>query len=824
MQSAATSERNTQGYASNAAASATNASGSETNAAASASQAADSASAASTSASLAASAKTDAETAQSAAEDAQTAAETAAQNIQASATQIATNTQNIATNTADIAQNTSDIADVMEDLNELQDTISTQVKSKNLINPNTVVVGRLSSSGGIQENMTGYYTSDYILLKAGKTYVFARESLSSPGTALATSYAGYGLYDTSKVWIADSRVYDNYPAGTVLAITPQNDCYVRVTGGKNYFNTDTVGRYILEEGTGLTGYEEYFEPYDVVTVLKKDDIVQSLGQDEEKLMSQKAVTDNTVGKQEFNDVLPYVAGKNKYNPSDCNPQNGKYYDSSGVVTAGAGYAITGKIPVEAETTYVFSTTLFSNTYTTANYFSGSDGSTFLSKEANNGSPFTTPANCTFVGINLFGRTHTDQDFDDAIAIAQLEIGTTPTTYEPYEKKRMIYPSNIVGGDAIDAVNDVTAVQSRINLYDKSLAMDGKYFNSSSGTISNAADYAFTGKIPVKPNTQYNISKDPSMPLGFSSVVYCFDEAGNRLANATLGGYVYSYLLSFATAADVHFIAVNLNLPSHTEQDFEDTIDTVMLCVGTKRPLAYSAYNPEPVVDADKLSDAYVANRKCFSGKKWLACGTSITWYDGKTYQAGVNTGEICRGYVGDVSRRKGLLVTNEGISGSTLANVSESSLINRYTTLDWANTDIATIEYGVNDYGHAVDVGTAEDAAGNTTFASCLKTIIEYALTQNPKICLVICTEPDVRGSAPNSGGHYLSEYTEVTLAIAKQYRLPVCDWYYQSGINALNKGSSSVDYLTADGTHPNDEGHLRMGAMLNQVFDTLIC
>lgn len=249
----------------------------------------------------------------------------------------------------------------------------------------------------------------------------------------------------------------------------------------------------------------------------------------------------------------------------------------------------------------------------------------------------------------------------------------------------------------------------------------------------------------------------------------------------------------------------------------------MLCYGTMRPMTYSAYNPITVVLSDKLNNAYF-NPNCFLGKKWLACGTSITWHDGKAYQGGLNEGEICRGYIGNVLRRKPLMVINDGISGSTLGNVSENSLINRYTTLPWDSVDIATIEFGVNDYGHDVPVGNATDAAGTTSFAACLKTVIEYALSENPTICLVICTEPDARGTNTNNNGNTLKNFTDVTLEIAAQYRLPVCDWYYHSGINALNKGDQTKAWMTVDGTHPSDAGHLRMGAMLNQVFDSLIC
>ena len=152
-------------------------------------------------------------------------------------------------------------------------------------------------------------------------------------------------------------------------------------------------------------------------------------------------------------------------------------------------------------------------------------------------------------------------------------------------------------------------------------------------------------------------------------------------------------------------------------------------------------------------------------------------------------------------------------------------MINRYQNLNFGSYDFITVEYGINDFGRNVPVGTVNDAAGTSTFAACLKTIIEYALTQNPIVGLIICTDPDVRGTTTNQNGNTLKDYADVTLEIAKQYRLPVCDWFYHSGINALTRGDGTSRYfLTQAGTHPSVYGHMRMGAMLNQVFDSLLC
>ena len=709
-----------------------------------------------------------------------------------------------------VSEMEGDVSDLKSAIND----ITVYKYGKNMIDPNEIVTGQLSSSGTVVTN-TSYKTSGFIFLEGGKTYLFAREKLNT-AEGYIMGYSGYGFYDTSKTWVADSRVWANNTAAG-LTIAPETDCYIRVSGAASYFTDDSTARFIVHEGSTIGQWVAYTAP---VAILKN--VKQTTGTSTEDVMSQKATTDYVVDQLDI--VMPYEVGKNKYDKDSCNPQNKYMYNSSGVETAANSYAITGKIPVEPNTQYIFSSTADALRWVEVYYFSGETGETKIDSASITGSnTFTTPANCTFVGFNLFGSSTftTDENFNAAIAAAQLEEGTTATAYEPYTLTRMLPTERLVGSENINAIKNITGTASLVNLYDKRLAVDGKYINS--GTAVSNADWAYTGRIPVKPNTQYCISCDPTVSMELKTSVQSYDSNGTYLGSITLQSYVYRYLLAFVTGADVAFVSVNMSKASHTTQDFNDLIDTIMLCYGTQRPLTYSAYNAEAVVLSEKLNNSYF-NPDVFSGKKWLACGTSITWYDSKAYSAGLHTGEVCRGYIGNVARRKKLHVINEGISGSTLAGTASSALIQRYQNLDWANVDIATIEYGVNDFGNAIAIGTAEDAAGTDTFAACLKTIIEYALTQNPKLCLVICTDPDVRGNTANSGGHYLYEYTDVTLAIAKQYRLPVCDWFYHCGINAVTKGSSSVDLLTADGTHPNDAGHLRMGAMLNQVFDGLIC
>ena len=396
-----------------------------------------------------------------------------------------------------------------------------------------------------------------------------------------------------------------------------------------------------------------------------------------------------------------------------------------------------------------------------------------------------------------------QNFVDHIVDSSGNVTQVGTTLKAEHLANM--EDGILENEA--AIADVAEAVTQ-NLYNKELAVYGKY--RSKGTeVKGTACY--TGLIPVKPNTQYCISVDQAVVdeigFGFTTAVPQYDADGTYTAAATLSGSGSSACIPFFTDADTYYVSVNFFLSQTFDEDMFNTfIDSIVMEYGSCRGYENSEYQGE----RSNVGGLTLTHR--YKGKKWISCGTSITWYNAHTYSAGLHTGELCRGYQYHVCKALGLLLTNDGISGSTLGNKSTSSFINRYTSIDWTAYDLVTIEYGVNDLGSVITVGESTEDANTDTFAGCLKTVLDYIISQNPTIRIVLCTDPDVRGSSVNSNGNYLEDYTKVTKEIANLYRLPVCDWFYNSGISDLTRGDSTLDYLTADGTHPNDAGHERMG------------
>ena len=527
----------------------------------------------------------------------------------------------------------------------------------------------------------------------------------------------------------------------------------------------------------------------------------------------------------LNDITTPVQSKNLYNQTASNPQNGKWYNlTDGTVEDSANYAITGKIPVEASTQYIFHNNGLAKVKR-VHYFKGDSGQTYISKETLDNAAFTTPAQCTFIGISLFAASHTADAYTAAMAVAMLEKGAVASDYVPYSVTNKVPTNRLVDGVAVEGAKNYTVEKSLINLFDKTKAKDNTEFNQSTSEVGDNTSYAFSGLIPVEPNMSYCYSIDETLQKGTLPSKYQEWSSAKEFIQQSQGEEANIFINQIRTGSTTRYISFNIVFNSHTATEYSNLIDTLMVVEGTQRPLAYSAYNIEPVVNHLKLDTAYHDNADRFKGKRWLAFGTSVTYQDSKQYTEGVAVNEIVRGYVGNVARRKPMIVVNSGISGSTLGDYDSYSLINRYTDFTYTDYDFVTIEYGINDFGHDIPVGSASDAAGTTSFAACLKTIIEHILSENPIIGLIICTDPDVRGTTQNNNNNTLKEYADVALAIAEQYRLPVCDWFYHSGINSITKGDGTSRYfLTQSGTHPSVYGHMRMGAMLNQVFDSLLC
>lgn len=206
-----------------------------------------------------------------------------------------------------------------------------------------------------------------------------------------------------------------------------------------------------------------------------------------------------------------------------------------------------------------------------------------------------------------------------------------------------------------------------------------------------------------------------------------------------------------------------------------------------------------------------------SGESYIAIGDSIVMNSGTKANPVTVSGQVIYGYTQFIEDRYGVVCTNKGQSGHTI--VQDYTML--YNT-DYSNATLVTIGYGVNDGRLNVPLGT-RDSTDQTTFAGALNNLIQKIYTDN-KDCRVLILTPIQRlvvnnwGSyTQNSNGNTLEDFAEMCKSVANYNGTPCVDLFHNSGINAVNLSS-----LTVEGVHPLNKGYNRMANTILEYTDTL--
>lgn len=172
-----------------------------------------------------------------------------------------------------------------------------------------------------------------------------------------------------------------------------------------------------------------------------------------------------------------------------------------------------------------------------------------------------------------------------------------------------------------------------------------------------------------------------------------------------------------------------------------------------------------------------------------------------------------RGYVEVMKTLYGLAeARNYGIGGTRIARQlgtydwtrSDGDFCSRYGEMD-PDADIIFVFGGTNDHGHG-DAPFGCDADRTTdTFCGACHVLFSGLLETFPHARIIAATPLHrVEENIPKAGsGKLLRHYVETIRSIAAQYKIPVLDLFETSAINL-----DTLDTLTTDGLHPNDEGH----------------
>jgi len=251
---------------------------------------------------------------------------------------------------------------------------------KNLFDYTTITPNKYLDSGGNLYTYNGYFASDFIPVL--------------PSTNYAVTNIGNNGGGASNVFYTNQQiVISGIGANSFTYFTTPANCYfVRLTGG----DLSTVQNCQVEQGTTATNFEPYTEYKPLNDNINATKILVGL-------------------------KLDKIFGKNLLNPNDSDVLVGKYLYDGGLIFANSSYNVSGYIPIAAGQTLVTNYNM-NNTFgalydANKTYIQGSSfGNTY--------SPYTNVTNNVNASYARFTYSVPFNSF-------QIEIGSTPTYYEPF---------------------------------------------------------------------------------------------------------------------------------------------------------------------------------------------------------------------------------------------------------------------------------------------------------------------------------------------------------------------------------------------------------
>lgn len=141
--------------------------------------------------------------------------------------------------------------------------------------------------------------------------------------------------------------------------------------------------------------------------------------------------------------------------------------------------------------------------------------------------------------------------------------------------------------------------------------------------------------------------------------------------------------------------------------------------------------------------------------------------------------------------------------------------------LDFNTVDYITIRYGRNDWNADVELDNQLNKYDLQTYGGSLRKSLEILMEKYPHLRVLIQTQGycfflnetgefiNDGDDKENSHGQTIVDFVELTKEIARDYKTPCQDDYYDLGFNKFNR-SAYFDGL--DGTHPNNLGTKILG------------
>ena len=355
--------------------------------------------------------------------------------------------------------------------------ISEIIPSKNLYNPENVLVGKRISGAGAIIDVVGGKCTNYIEIVANLYYTIS---------AGAARPAHVSFYDAGKVFISNN----NSTSNPLTIQAPSNAKYLIVN-----IQSETVTeppQFQIEEGVAQTNYSPFGNVYKILNSALPDEVIDSVHKDY--------------------DIQ--VVSKNLFD--EARKVTGQYLSSnSGDIDVTTGWVMSNKIPVEAGKTYTLSG---QRSRQGLSFFASASTITALAYFSSTSLPLTVtaPSGANFVAFNLATSTAT------TFSNVQFEEGAAATEYLPFGYSEVLIDRAKVVGLDLD-INEINT--NILELTDRVNSLAGA---ASEVSLTNGVGYISNGTLKYTVVVFKDISYSGSSVFNFQ-----YDENnGTRIRTMT----------------------------------------------------------------------------------------------------------------------------------------------------------------------------------------------------------------------------------------------------------------------------------------------------
>lgn len=351
-----------------------------------------------------------------------------------------------------------------------------------------------------------------------------------------------------------------------------------------------------------------------------------------------------------------------------------------------------------------------------------------------------------------------------------------------------------------------------NMFNKDTAVENYIVNDYTGVLNYDTNYYTSDYIPVKAGTQYIMTTGYYMAFYNTSRTYISGAAGFGYSN-------------YVVTAPSNAAYIRLSV-------YKSKIDTFIFDCKNK--------------GYERLKNAVIVN---FGDSIFGGCQDETSVSSRIGYLTGATVYNI--GFGGC---RMSTHIDNTW-SAFSMYNIADAIVNNNYTsqdtaiaaqdpsmpyyfaltlatlkTIDFNKVDYITIGYGNNDYTAGKSIDNPLNKFDVNTYKGALRYSLEKIMGAYPHLKILVITPTyqfwmDSNGEFVEDsdtklyGGIAVNAFVDATKAVAKEYKTPCLDNYYELGIN---KGNRREYFPVNDGTHHNANGRFKIakkicGALTSQ-------